>query len=91
MSQPLNKHVPQRMCAVCRTREAKRAMTRVVRLAAGGIELDPSGKRSGRGAYLCDDPACWEKAATTGILEKALRTSLDAEARARLRSAMPAQ
>lgn len=66
-------------------------MTRVVRLAAGGIELDPSGKRSGRGAYLCDDPACWEKAATTGILEKALRTSLDAEARAQLRSAMPAQ
>jgi len=88
-SQTPIKHIPQRMCAICRTKDAKRALTRLVKLAEGGVEVDPTGKRSGRGAYICDNPACWDKALTTGALEKALRTSLDSEARARLRMAVP--
>lgn len=89
MSQTTIKRIPQRMCAICRSKEAKRGLTRVVRLPDGQVELDPTGKRSGRGAYLCDNPACWERAVTSGALEKALRTPLDAEARARLRTAAP--
>jgi len=88
-SQTPIKHIPQRMCAICRTKEAKRALTRLVKLAEGGVEIDPTGKRSGRGAYICDNPTCWDKALTTGALEKALRTTLDSEMRARLRMALP--
>lgn len=90
MSQKPLKHIPQRMCAVCRTKDSKRVMTRIVRLPEGGIEIDPSGKRSGRGAYVCDNPACWDKVLTTNVLEKALRTPLSPEVRARLRSSLPA-
>jgi hypothetical protein len=78
------------MCAVCRTKETKRAMTRIVRLPEGAVEIDPSGKRNGRGAYVCDNPACWDKVLTTNVLEKALRTSLTPEARAHLRQTLPA-
>lgn len=83
------KPTPQRMCAICRTKDAKRTLKRLVRLSDGAVELDPTGKRNGRGAYICDSPVCWEKALTTGALEKALRTTLDTEARARLRLAVP--
>ncbi len=88
-SQKPIKHIPQRMCAICRTKDAKRALTRLVKLAEGGVEVDPTGKRSGRGAYICDNPVCWDKALTTGMLEKALRTTLDPEARTRLRMVAP--
>lgn len=88
-NQKPTKPTPQRMCAICRTKDAKRALTRLVKLADGGVEIDPTGKRNGRGAYVCDNPVCWEKALTTGALEKALRTTLDSEARARLRLAVP--
>jgi hypothetical protein len=71
-----NKHQPRRTCIVCRGVVAKRDLTRIVRTPEGNVERDPHGKRAGRGAYLCDDPACWQKALSTPILERALRTSL---------------
>lgn len=70
------KHVPQRTCIVCRTTADKRSLTRIVRTTDQRVEIDPTGKLAGRGAYLCDDPACWQKAANTNVLEKALRTTL---------------
>jgi predicted RNA-binding protein YlxR (DUF448 family) len=51
--------------------------------------IDPSGKRNGRGAYLCDDRKCWERALSSDILNKALRTTLTDQDRERLRQAMP--
>lgn len=83
------KRVPQRTCVVCRTTAAKRTLYRLVRLPEGGLELDPTGKRNGRGAYLCDDPACWQKAISSEILGKALRMQLSADDRAKLQAAMP--
>jgi predicted RNA-binding protein YlxR (DUF448 family) len=45
----------------------------VVRTPDGRVELDPTGKRNGRGAYVCTSPACWEAALQRGILIRALK------------------
>jgi uncharacterized protein len=82
------KHVPMRTCVVCRDKTNKRLLIRVVRT-EHGIQVDASGKLNGRGAYLCDRVSCWERAVTTDILSKALRTSLTTEDRQRLQQAMP--
>jgi predicted RNA-binding protein YlxR (DUF448 family) len=68
----------------CRTVYPKREMTRVVRTSADTIEIDPSGKRAGRGAYLCQRRSCWEQALKRRSLERALKTTLDAAALAML-------
>jgi predicted RNA-binding protein YlxR (DUF448 family) len=65
--------VPQRTCIACRRTDAKRGLMRLVRDATGHVALDPTGKRAGRGAYLCPDPACWEQALKRQGLERALR------------------
>src|SRR5262245_2552635 len=77
---PRPKHVPRRMCVTCREHDAKRTLTRLVRTADGQVEIDPTGRKNGRGAYLCDNPGCWEKAIKGGLLTRALNTSLSAEA-----------
>ena len=74
-SGPRPKHVPQRTCVVCRETGAKRALTRIVRIGEGLVEVDPTGRKNGRGAYLCDKQVCWERAVTTPILAKALKTT----------------
>lgn len=83
------KHVPQRTCAVCRTKDAKRQLTRVVKTPEGRIQIDPTGKVGGRGAYLCDRPECWARAAETNALGAALRIVLTDDARALLRQHIP--
>jgi predicted RNA-binding protein YlxR (DUF448 family) len=67
------KHVPLRTCIACHQQRPKRELIRVVRTPDGQIEVDPKGKRSGRGAYLCADPQCWEVALEQGKLARALR------------------
>ena len=52
-----------------------------MRLSDGRIAVDPTGKGGGRGAYLCDDPDCWERAVTERRLDHALGTPLDDAAR----------
>lgn len=83
------KHTPQRTCVVCHETAAKRTLTRLVRTTEQGVQLDPTGKANGRGAYLCDNPACWERAIQSDVLAKALRTTLTAEDRERIKAAMP--
>lgn len=70
------KHVAQRMCVACRQKFDKRRLTRIVRTPDGAIVIDSSGKRNGRGAYLCDDRACWERALARNLLNAALKTAL---------------
>jgi predicted RNA-binding protein YlxR (DUF448 family) len=72
-SGPRPKHVPVRTCVACRRTDAKRGLFRVVRDAGGRVAIDPTGKRAGRGAYLCHDPACWEQALKRRGIERALR------------------
>lgn len=68
------KHVPQRTCVGCREVLPKRNLIRITR-SAEGVAIDPSGKASGRGAYLHDLRACWVKG-LKGSLAAALRTTI---------------
>ena len=67
------RHIPQRTCVACRQTGAKRQLVRVVRAPDGSVTIDPSGKRSGRGAYLCATPECWDTGLKRGILPRALK------------------
>jgi predicted RNA-binding protein YlxR (DUF448 family) len=71
------KHVPQRTCVGCREVLAKRSLIRVVR-GPQGVQVDPTGKLAGRGAYLHDQRSCWEKG-LHGALAHALKVELSAE------------
>lgn len=74
------KHVPQRTCVGCGQVKDKRTLIRVLRSTTGEIEVDATGKKGGRGAYLCPRRACWESALRQRRLDHALRTRLtDAE------------
>ena len=77
------KHVPQRTCVGCRQVLAKRTLIRVVRTSEG-IRVDPTGKASGRGAYLHSLSSCWEKG-LRGSLAHALKTELTDQDRETLR------
>jgi predicted RNA-binding protein YlxR (DUF448 family) len=79
------RHVPQRTCIACRTASAKREFVRVVRTPEGAVEADPSGKRAGRGAYLCARLSCWQEALKKDRLARALRTTISAGDRDALR------
>ncbi|HIC94687.1 MAG TPA: YlxR family protein [Anaerolineae bacterium] len=78
------KHVPQRTCVGCRQVRPKREMIRIVRTPDSGVEIDETGKRAGRGAYLCPKWECWEVALKKERLEHALKVTLTAEERERL-------
>lgn len=77
------KHIPMRTCVICRKKADKRSLSRVV-LTEAGLQVDRTGKLTGRGAYLCADPSCWDKAMRTTVLDKALRTTLTDNDRKRL-------
>ena len=65
----MQKKQPVRMCSGCAAHRPKRELVRVVRTPEGTILLDPGGKKSGRGAYLCPDAACLKKARKARRLE----------------------
>ncbi len=66
-----SKKTPQRMCIACRQMFDKRQLLRIVRLPDGTAELDGSGKKNGRGAYVCASDACVCKC-EKGLLKKHL-------------------
>lgn len=66
------KRIPQRMCIACRKGEAKRSLVRLVRVLDGRVEIDLTGKRNGRGAYLCRARDCWDMALKRHRIERAL-------------------
>lgn len=71
--------IPQRMCVGCREMKNKRDLLRVVRTPEGNIEVDPTGKKSGRGAYLCPDAECLSQAVKGKRLQKALEHEISNE------------
>ena len=78
------KPVPQRTCVACGETTGKRRLVRIVRTATGEIEVDPTGKKAGRGAYLCSRRSCWELALRKRAVERSLRTTLTPASRAAL-------
>jgi uncharacterized protein len=81
---PRPRKVPQRMCVACREHDAKRTYVRVVRTPEMTVEVDPTGKRNGRGAYLCRRRACWQRAIDGSLIDRALRVEVSADIRAAL-------
>ena len=80
----MQKKIPQRQCMGCRERKNKRDMIRVVRTTEGTVSLDFSGKLNGRGAYVCPDTACLQKARKTRSLERCLEVEIPEEVYTRL-------
>jgi predicted RNA-binding protein YlxR (DUF448 family) len=83
---PRPKHVPQRTCIACRSTEAKRGLIRVVRTPDGRVEIDATGKKNGRGAYVHETRACWDEALKRERLARALKVSIDADDYERLKA-----
>ncbi len=69
------KHVPERTCIACRKTGNKKELIRLVRT-GDSVEVDPSGKKAGRGAYLCAVAECWGKGLKGNRLEHALNIKM---------------
>ena len=82
------KKVPLRMCVGCREMKEKRDLIRIVRTSEHSGEIDLTGKKPGRGAYICNDPACLKKAKKSKSLERALNVSLEEDVYLRLAEEM---
>lgn len=66
------KKIPQRTCLGCKAVKPKKEMVRIVRTPDGEAIVDPTGKKAGRGAYICPSPECLEKAFKGAVLAQAL-------------------
>ena len=73
------KKTPMRMCVGCRESKEKRELIRVVRSPEGVVSLDPTGKKSGRGAYVCRKAECLTRAIRKRQLERQLEVTLTPE------------
>ena len=78
------KRAPQRTCLACRQVKAKRDLLRLVRTPEGVIEIDGTGKKAGRGAYLCRAKECWEAGLKDDRLGHALKSRLNSREREQL-------
>jgi hypothetical protein len=70
------KKIPVRQCLGCREHKPKPELIRVVRSPEGEVSLDFKGKKPGRGAYVCPDPTCLQKARKSRALERAFSAPL---------------
>lgn len=71
------KRIVQRTCTGCNSKKDKKELLRIVINSNKEILVDETGKIPGRGAYICDNIECLEKAIKTKRLEKTLKSSLD--------------
>ena len=76
---PKVRRLPQRQCVACGEMRAKRDLMRVVRTPSGEIRVDPTGKLSGRGAYVCPEQRCVDRAVGDGRLAHALERAIPEE------------
>ena len=79
------KKTPQRQCVGCGEMKNKRDMIRILKTAEGEIVLDATGKKNGRGAYLCFDRECLEKAIKSMGLERSFKMPVSGEVYEKLR------
>lgn len=80
----VTKKIPVRRCVGCNEGKPKKELVRVVKTAEGEISVDVTGKKSGRGAYLCPDKNCLAKAQKAKRLERAFECAISEEIYARL-------
>jgi len=67
------------MCVACRTRRPQRHLVSLVRSPEGIVGIDRTGRKPGRGAYLCPAQECWRLAKARGSLEQALKVAITPE------------
>lgn len=73
------KKIPNRKCVGCQGMKPKRELIRVVHSPDDTVLLDPTGKRAGRGAYICRSVECFETARKKKALDRSLKTSVSDE------------
>lgn len=86
----VKKKSPQRQCIGCNEMKNKKDMLRILKTAEGDIILDATGKKNGRGAYLCFDRECLEKAIKSRGLERSFKMPVSGEVYENLRKELEA-
>lgn len=82
------KSLPQRTCIGCNSKKNKSELIRIVKNKEGNISIDKTGKATGRGAYICDNIECLEKAIKTKRIDKAFEMKINNEIYESLRGVM---
>lgn len=77
------KKIPMRMCIACKEMKPKRELLRIVK-SGEEISLDLTGKKNGRGAYICDNPECIARLKKQKLLNKVFSTAVDDEVYAKI-------
>ena len=85
------KKIPMRQCTGCREMKPKRELTRIVRSPEGEVSIDDTGKKPGRGAYVCRSAECLKKAIKTRALSRAFGAEVPEEVYDTLRAGLEAQ
>ncbi len=83
------KKIPIRLCLGCQQPKPKRDMIRIVKNKKGEISIDRTGKKSGRGAYICPNRACFNDARKTRRLERSLGAKIDEQIYVLLEEELP--
>ena len=82
------KKIPMRKCVGCNEMKDKKELIRIVRNNEGVINVDVTGKKSGRGAYICKCVSCFDSAAKAKRIERAFKTKISDEIYEKLREAI---
>jgi len=82
------KSIPQRTCIGCNSKKDKKDFIRIVKDNQNNISIDKTGKANGRGAYICDDIQCLEKAIKNKRIEKSFKMNIDEKVYEELRAVM---
>ena len=85
-----NKEIPMRKCVGCQEMKSKKEMMRVLKTSEDTFELDATGKKNGRGAYLCFSKECFEKAVKNKGLERSFKQAIPKEVYEKLEKEMNA-
>lgn len=75
----MSKKIPMRQCVGCQEMKSKKELLRIIRTAEDEIFLDVTGKKNGRGAYICPNGECFQKAVKAKGLERSLKMAIPKE------------
>lgn len=81
----MQKKIPQRTCMGCQAKKEKRELVRIVRSPEGEVSVDMTGKKPGRGAYICPNEDCLNKVVKSKRLERSLEITISQEIYEKLR------
>lgn len=73
------KKIPMRQCIGCGEMKNKKELIRIIKTPEGEIVLDRTGRQNGRGAYICNDATCFNKARKNKGLERSFKQSINAQ------------